>query len=48
MAKHLGAPHALLLLGMLVLISCAIFFFLVIVKVKPQQPAVADTVPSAK
>jgi MFS family permease len=48
MAKHLGAPHALLLLGMLVLMSCAIFFFRVIVKVKPQQPAVADTVPSAK
>ena len=48
MAKHLGAPHALLLLGILVLIGCAIFFFRVILRMKPQQPAVADTVASAK
>ena len=46
-AKHMGAPHALLLLGALVLLAGVIFFFRVILKVKPQQPAVADTVPSA-
>lgn len=46
-AKHLGAPHALLLLGVLVLIACVIFLFRVILKVKPQQPTVADTVQSA-
>jgi MFS family permease len=46
-AKHLGAPHALLLLGTLVLIGCAIFLFRVILRVKPQQPTVADTVQSA-
>ena len=46
-AKHMGAPHALLLLGALVLIACGIFFFRVILKVKPQQPTVADTVQSA-
>jgi len=45
-AHHLGAPHALLLLGMLVLIGCGIFFFRVILRVKPQQPAVADTLQS--
>jgi len=45
-AHHLGAPHALLLLGMLVLIGCGIFFFRVILRVKPQQPAAADTVQS--
>ena len=44
-AKHLGAPHALLLLGVLVLIACAIFLFRVILKVKP-QPAMADAVRS--
>ena len=44
MAHHLGAPHALLLLGVLVLIACAIFFFRVVLRVKPQQPTVADTV----
>ena len=48
MAKHLGAPQALLLLGILVLIGCAIFFFRVILKMKPQQTAVVDTAPSAK
>ena len=46
-AKHMGAPHALLLLGMLVLIACAIFLFRVILRVKPPQPTVADTVQSA-
>jgi len=46
-AKHLGAPHALLLLGALVLIACLIFLFRVILRVKPEQPAVADTVQSA-
>lgn len=45
-AKHLGAPHALLLLGVLVLIACVIFLFRVILKVKPQRP-IADTVESA-
>jgi MFS family permease len=46
-AKHLGAPHALLLLGVLVLIGCLVFLFRVILKVKPQEPAVADTMQSA-
>jgi len=46
-AKHIGAPHALLLLGMLVLIACAIFLFRVILRVKPPQSTVADTVQSA-
>jgi MFS family permease len=45
-AKHLGAPHALLLLGTLVLIGCAIFLFRVVVRVKPQRPTVADTMQS--
>ena len=45
-AKHLGAPHALLLLGTLVLIGCAIFLFRVILRVKPQQPTVVDTMQS--
>jgi MFS family permease len=45
-AKHLGAPHALLLLAVLVLIACMIFLFRVILKVKPQRP-IADTVQSA-
>ena len=46
-AKHMGAPHALLLLGALVLMAGVIFFFRVILRVKPQQPTAADTVPSA-
>ena len=46
-AKHLGAPHALFLLGVLVLIACAIFLYRVILKMKPQQPVVADTAQSA-
>jgi len=46
-AHHLGAPHALLLLGTLVLIGCGIFFFRVILKAKPQQPLMADTAESA-
>ncbi|HTP70246.1 MAG TPA: MFS transporter [Dongiaceae bacterium] len=45
-AKHLGAPHALLLLGIMVLIGCGIFLFRVILKVKPQQTTVAGTIPS--
>ena len=46
-AKHMGAPHALLLLGMLVLIACGVFLFRVILRVKPPQSTVADTVQSA-
>ena len=46
-AKHMGAPRALLLLGVLVVIACGIFFFRVIMRVKPQEPAVANTAPSA-
>ena len=45
-AKHLGAPHALLLLGTLVLIACGVFLFRVIL-VKPPQSTVADPVQSA-
>jgi MFS family permease len=39
-AKHMGAPHALLLLGTLVLIACTVFLFRVILRVKPPQPAI--------
>jgi MFS family permease len=46
-AKHMGAPHALLLLGLLVLIACGIFLFRVILRVRPPQSTVTDTVQSA-
>ncbi len=44
--KRLGAPHGLLLLGVFLLVACVVFLLRVILKVKPQQPVVAGTVPS--
>jgi MFS family permease len=42
-AKHLGAPHTLLIFGILVLAGCLVFLLRVLVKVKPVKPAPALT-----
>jgi MFS family permease len=40
-AKHLGAPHTLLIFGSFVLTGCLVFLFQVVRKVKPDEPAAA-------
>jgi MFS family permease len=37
-AKHIGAPHTLLIFGSLVLAGCLVFLSRVVTKVKPAQP----------
>jgi len=40
-AKHLGAPHTLLIFGSFVLTGCLVFLYQVVRKVKPDEPAAA-------
>jgi MFS family permease len=42
-AKHIGAPHTLLIFGSLVLAGCLVFLSRVVTKVKPAQPTPALT-----
>jgi len=42
-AKHIGAPHTLLIFGVAVLIGCLVFVSRVIMKVKNEKPAPALT-----
>jgi MFS family permease len=42
-AKHIGAPHTLLIFGTLVLIGCLVFLSRVMMKVKPEKPVPALT-----
>jgi len=40
-AKHVGAPHTLLVFGVVVLLACMIFISRVVMRVKPKQPVPA-------
>ena len=40
-AKHIGAPHTLLIFGILVLLGCLLFLSQVVMKVKREEPAPA-------
>jgi len=37
-AKHIGAPHTLLIFGSLVLAGCLVFLSRVVLKAKPVKP----------